>query len=86
MAVRKIAISIPEDVIKKVDALAKKRRTTRSGFIAEILQTVTHASGQEEIRRQINLLFKDKNVEYEQQATSQLFVRSIEKKYGDWEW
>ena len=66
--------------------MAKKRKTTRSGFISDVLKTVTYASGQDEIRKQINNLFQDKATYDEQQMTSQLFVRAIEKKYGDWEW
>lgn len=86
MAVRKIAISVPDDVLKQVDRIAKNRKTTRSGFIADVLKAVSYASDQQAIQKQINQLFQDEGIQEEQTSTSELFVRSVTKKYGEPEW
>ncbi len=39
MASSKIAITIPEEVLHEVDAAARARGETRSGFISRILST-----------------------------------------------
>jgi hypothetical protein len=86
MAVRKIAISVPDEILTQVDRMAKSRKTTRSGFIADVLKAVSYASDQEAIRKQINQLFRDQDIREEQTSTSELFVRSMTKKYGETDW
>jgi len=86
MAVRKIAISVPEDVLKEVDRLAKKTKTTRSGLITQLLKEVSHASGQADIVNRINSLFEDPEIAEEQASTSNLFLQSPKKKYESSDW
>lgn len=86
MAVRKIAISLPEDVLRQVDRLAKRTKTTRSGCIARVMAEVSHASTQREITEQINLLFNDRELADEQIATAQEYLQAAEKDFGDPEW
>jgi metal-responsive CopG/Arc/MetJ family transcriptional regulator len=83
MAVRKIAISLPEDILRQVDRLAKRTKTTRSGCIARVLAEVSHASTQAEITERINQLFGDPELAEEQASVSKLYLRAAE---GESEW
>ncbi len=58
MPVRKIAISVPEDVLNRVDRLAKKSYTTRSGLITQVLKEIAPAASRSEITEKINALFE----------------------------
>jgi hypothetical protein len=86
MAVRKIAISLPEDVLRRVDRLANRAKTTRSGFISRVLSEVSHASGQAEITSRINALFDEPALADEQAATSRIYLRAAELGIEGSEW
>ena len=51
MAVKKFALSVPEDVMKEVDRAAKRFGVTRSRFISGVLRRVSDARSDEEITR-----------------------------------
>lgn len=79
MGVRKIAISVPEDVLKQVDRLAKRVSTTRSGFITDVLREVSRASGRAEVTRRIDRLFdSDPSLAMEQRRTATEFLRAAD--------
>ena len=78
MAVKKIAISVPEEVIRQVDRLAKRTHTTRSGLISQILKEVSQAQTQADLTVQINRVFDDFSVREEQSSTSKNFLRAAE--------
>lgn len=86
MAVRKIAISVPEDVLQQVDRLARRSKTTRSALITRVLKEVSRASNEKEITDRINSLFEDAELADEQQQTSEIFLHSPRKKYGPSKW
>ena len=86
MAVRKIAISLPEEVLRQVDRLAKRTHTTRSGCIARVLSKFSHASTQTEITEQINLLFSESSLAKEQAAVANAYLEGAEKGFEDSEW
>ena len=84
LAVRKIAISVPEDVLKHVDRLAKKAHTTRSGLITRVLEEVSHARSQSEITDRINELFEKSGLTEEQSSVSSEFLRAAENEDSGW--
>ena len=86
MAVRKIAISVPEDVLGQVDRLARKTGVTRSGLITRVLREVGRAQTSKEITEKIDHLFEDRSVADEQLDTSRAFLRAAEKNHEDSEW
>ncbi|MGZ3688946.1 MAG: ribbon-helix-helix protein, CopG family [Bdellovibrionota bacterium] len=86
MAVRKIAISLPEDLLRQVDQLAKRTKTTRSGCIARVLSEVTHAKNQAEITARIDELFGNGELAEEQGETASEFLRAAEPGFEDSEW
>lgn len=59
MAVRKIAISVPEHVLAQVDAAAAERGENRSRFITQVLVLLAQARTDREISRRVNAVFAE---------------------------
>ena len=59
MSSKKLAISLPEDVLALVDDSARRKGMTRSGYIAAVLRRVAGARADAEVTRRINALFAD---------------------------
>ncbi|MBP9888189.1 MAG: hypothetical protein KBF93_17965 [Leptospiraceae bacterium] len=73
----KIAISIPQDILKTVDKLSKEKNVSRSAYISNVLQLVSTKSKESEILNRINLLFSDPKIQKEQKKTSKLLNKKI---------
>ena len=73
MAVKKFAISVPEEVMTQVDLAARSRGLTRSRFISDVLRKVARARSDAEIRRRVNQLFADPELTAEQKETARSF-------------
>ena len=80
MARAKIAITVPEDVLSEVDAAARARGETRSGFISRILKTALKARRDAEITRRLNELFAEESVV----ATQERITREMDSAGTDW--
>lgn len=59
MPVRKITISLPEDLVAAVDKLAAEQRQARSRFIATILGLLRGARSKAEVKRRIEAFYED---------------------------
>ena len=86
MPVRKIAISLPEDVLLQVDRQAKRSKTTRSGWITHVLSEVSRASTRAEITERINHLFAEPETVEEQSAVSIEYLKAAETAPEDEGW
>jgi metal-responsive CopG/Arc/MetJ family transcriptional regulator len=84
MAVRKIAISVPEDVVDRVDDAARERGITRSRFISDVLRRVAAARSDAEISRRVDALFRDPKVVAEQAATARATSRALDRVSSKW--
>jgi hypothetical protein len=84
MAVRKFAISVPERVMRQVDAAARRRGMTRSGFISEVLGRVASARTDAEISRRVDALFADPGIAREQVETARAFRRAAPTAGTEW--
>ena len=80
MARSKIAITVPEDVLSQVDAAARERGETRSGFISRILKTALKARRDAGITRRLNELFAEASVV----ATQDRITREMDSAGTDW--
>ena len=80
MASAKIAITVPEDVLSEVDAAARARGETRSGFISRILKTALKARRDAGITRRLNELFAEESVV----ATQERITRETDSAGTDW--
>ncbi len=75
MAMKKIAISLPEPVLETVDKLAASRGESRSHLIAIVLTRVARAKRDRDITAQIDALLADPAVAHEQKLTADEFLR-----------
>jgi metal-responsive CopG/Arc/MetJ family transcriptional regulator len=75
MPMKKVAISLPEPVLKTVDQLAARRGESRSRVIATILSRVTQVKRDRDITAQINALFADETIATEQKRTADEFLQ-----------
>lgn len=62
MAMRKTAITVPDDVLEQVDEAARERGESRSRFISRVLGDLARARRDAEISRRLNALFGEPGV------------------------
>ena len=79
MAVRKIAISVPEEVLAQVDEAAAERGENRSRFITQMLTLLAQARTDREISRRVNAVFADPEVVREQVKTARAGAKILAK-------
>jgi Arc/MetJ-type ribon-helix-helix transcriptional regulator len=84
MAMKKIAISLPQPVLERVDRLAASRGESRSHLIATVLDRVARAKHDRDITAEIDALFTDEKVGAEQKATADEFLRMSPWPKGKW--
>ena len=84
MAMKKIAISLPEPVLERVDRLAASRGESRSHLIATVLDRVARAKRDRDITAQIDALLADGTIVAEQKATANEFLRMSPWLKGKW--
>jgi len=71
MALRRIVIAIPEDLLAAVDGAAGARGETRSRFVTTVLQEAVRANSDAEITTRLNRLFAEPDLAAEQSRTTQ---------------
>jgi hypothetical protein len=84
MATRKIAISVPEGVLREVDRAARSRKMSRSGFISQALARIARARTDAEVTRRIDELFADPRIAREQVETARAFQRAAHGSGTEW--
>jgi metal-responsive CopG/Arc/MetJ family transcriptional regulator len=84
MRAKKVAISVPQDVIDDVDRAAAARHVTRSRFITDILRRVSRARRDSEITRRLNELFADESIAREQVETAEAFAHAGHEQGTEW--
>jgi metal-responsive CopG/Arc/MetJ family transcriptional regulator len=84
MAMKKIAISLPEPVLERVDRLAASRGESRSQLIATVLDRVARAKRDRDITAEIDALLADGTIAAEQKATANEFLRMSPWLKGKW--
>jgi metal-responsive CopG/Arc/MetJ family transcriptional regulator len=86
VAVRKIAISVPEHVLAQVDAAAAERGENRSRFITEMLVLLARARTDREISRRVNAVFADPEVAREQVQTARASSKALARVVKSHRW
>ncbi len=81
---KKIAISLPEPVLERVDELAASRGESRSRLIAMVLDRVARAKRNRDITARIDALLADETIAAEQKATANEFLRMSPWPRGKW--
>lgn len=80
MASAKIAITIPENVLAAVDAAARERGESRSGFVSRVLRAALRARRDAQITRRLDELFRNEEVVAEQER----LTREMDSVGADW--
>lgn len=84
MAAKKIAISVPEEVLTAVDRAAAERSVTRSRFITDVLRRVAAARTDAEVRRRVDELFSDPRIAGEQRETARAGAAALRDRESEW--
>ena len=84
MAARKFAISIPTDVMNRVDRAARRRGVTRSRIISQVLSHVARAGRDAEISNAVEIFFSDPEMAREQAATARAFNKVAARAGTEW--
>ncbi|HXV80061.1 MAG TPA: ribbon-helix-helix protein, CopG family [Candidatus Binatia bacterium] len=84
MAMKKIAISLPEVVLEQVDRLAASRGESRSHLIATVLDRVARAKRNRDVTAEIDALLADRTIAADQKATADEFLRMSPWPKGKW--
>ena len=83
MGVHKFAISVPEEVMARVDEAAERRGVTRSRFITDVLRKVARAQTDADITRRLDEVFAKPDVAREQRRMSRELLTA---RADDGEW
>ena len=85
MPTAKIAISLPAEVLTKVDSAARERGESRSGFIGTVLRAALRARRGAEITRRLDALFADEGIAAEQRRlTEELDAAGTDRSDEGW--
>lgn len=84
MAVHKFAISVPEDVMRRIDRAAARRGITRSRFISSVLAIAARAQRDAELAERVNRVFADTGLAREQRDAARAFSKRLPAE--GWEW
>jgi hypothetical protein len=74
---KKVSVSLPEDLLKKIDEAAVGTRTSRSEFIAKILEESIGASEEKGVHEYPTVLWKLKSTGYLRARSPRYPGRSI---------
>lgn len=85
MRAKKIAISVPADVLDEVDRAARQRSTTRSGFITQVLRIAASTGRDAELAKRIRAFFENPANAREGRAEARTLSRAA-ARLPEWEW
>lgn len=73
MTTVKIAISMPEELLKEVDAVRKEEDVSRSGYITRLVGKAVRAEKKEKLKAAYDRVFSDPEIVKEQKETALFF-------------
>jgi metal-responsive CopG/Arc/MetJ family transcriptional regulator len=73
MNTQKVAISMPEDLIKDIDLISKKKGLSRSRYIASALCAKVADEKKELLKQAYDRIFSDKKIQKEQRDAARWF-------------
>ena len=84
MNTRKVAITMPADLVKGVDELSRKKGLSRSKYISVIIRERLISDRENQIRDAYNRVFSDESIQKEQLETALLFDGAGKKEGQEW--
>lgn len=73
MNTQKVAITVPKDIITKVDEISKKQGLSRSKFIAIVLREKIMNENDRKVKEAYDRIFADDSIRKEQLDTAEWF-------------
>ena len=84
MNTKKIAITVPEDLVVTIDVLSREKGVSRSKFITDILKDKISKDNNDRIKAVYDHVFSDETIAKEQLATAREFEFSGKEEGQEW--
>ena len=84
MHTQKVAISMPEILIKEIDVLSRKKGLSRSRYIAQAVREKVESEKKCSITESYNTIFSDTDIQREQLETAKGFEGSGNERGQEW--
>ena len=84
MNTQKVAITIPVDLVKLVDAISKERGMSRSKYISSVLREKVLNEKEKQLKNAFNQVFSDDSIRKEQLETASWFEGTRSKAGQEW--
>jgi metal-responsive CopG/Arc/MetJ family transcriptional regulator len=84
MRTRKVAITMPTELVAMIDDISKQRGMSRSKYISTILQERVLTEKEKRIKSAYNRVFSDELILKEQLKTASWFEGAGSKKGQEW--
>ncbi len=84
MNTRKVAITIPADLVSTIDQISKQRGISRSKYISTVLHERMINEKERQLKEAFNSIFSDKAIRKEQLETSLWFDGAGNKEGQEW--
>lgn len=84
MNTKKIAITVPEDLVMTIDLLSLEKGVSRSKFITDVLREKISTDKNDEIKASYDRVFSDNTIAEEQLAMTREFESSGKEEGQEW--
>ena len=84
MNTKKVAITIPSDLVVMIDAISRQRKVSRSRFISSVLREKLIEERNRHLKDTYDRVFSDKAINKEQLETARWFEGSGNKVGQEW--
>ncbi len=81
----KVAISIPEEIVKSIDRLRKSRGISRSKYITNTMIQKIHEELNRELKAQYDKIFSEPGMQEEQSETTEFFKNGDRMEGQEWQ-
>ena len=84
MNTRKVAITIPKDLIAIIDTISRERGISRSKFISSVIREKITKERDRNLKEAYNRVFSDEAVRKEQLDTANWFLKAGSNEGQEW--
>ena len=84
MTTVKVAITMPKELVREVDAVRKEEEISRSGYITRIVREAVRAERKERLKAAYDRVFSDPEIVKEQKEVALFFDNSGNNQGQEW--
>lgn len=84
MTTVKVAITMPKELVREVDAVRKEEEISRSGYITRLVRKAVRAERKEKLKAAYDRVFSDPEIVKEQKEIALFFDNSGNHKGQEW--